>query len=77
MSRKAILPQSRHHILVFDEDWEFLERHFGNQSVSRIGTSSAIRTIIHAKCNGLRALQNNALDRFAQKVKEEEGKEDE
>ena len=47
MSKKPIFPQSRRHIFVYDEDWEFLETHFGLTSQSRIGTSTTIREIVH------------------------------
>jgi hypothetical protein len=47
MSKKVNRPQSRRHIFVYDEDWEFLETNFGLTSQARIGTSATIREIIH------------------------------
>lgn len=49
MSRKARLPQSRRHIFVYDEDWEWIVENYGPGSESRIGISGAIREILHAK----------------------------
>jgi hypothetical protein len=55
MSKRAELPQSRRHILVFDEDWDFLERAFGIGSPNRFGVGPAIRQIIHAKVKDMKA----------------------
>lgn len=54
MSKKALLPQSRRHILVYDEDWSYLQQLFGMDTDARLGVSGAIRQIIHAKCRQLR-----------------------
>lgn len=50
--------------MIFDEDWEFLEQHFGNNSSNKWGVGVAIRTIVHAKvqqmrAKGLAAMENN------------------
>ena len=63
MTKKARLPMNKHHVLIFDEDWEFLDRHYGPSSESRYGISSAIREIVHAKVNGLKAKMNAELDK--------------
>jgi hypothetical protein len=55
VSRKSPLPQSPHHVLVFDEDWEFLLRNYGPDSPSKMGVGPAIRQIVHAKVLQLRA----------------------
>lgn len=55
MSKRAERPQSPRHILVFDEDWEFLEQTFGKTGVRPIGVSVAIRKIIHQKVGEIRA----------------------
>ena len=51
------LPKSRRHIFVYDEDWEFLERHFGPRAPTsqRIGVGNISAEIIHAKVAELRA----------------------
>lgn len=75
MSRRARLPQSRRHIFVFDEDWDFLLDAYGPGTESRLGTSGAIREIIHAKVlvmrAGLEAEQDRIRARFAQAEQEE------
>lgn len=49
------LPQTRRHVLIFDEDWEYLTESYGARGLKPIGVSAAIRKIIHAKVLGLRA----------------------
>lgn len=48
MTRRSPLPQSRRHIFIYEEDWEFLDLYFGRSGIKPIGTSAAIRTILHA-----------------------------
>lgn len=62
MAKKSTLPQSRRHILVFDEDWAFIETHFGPNSFRPLGTGPAIRMIIHQKVLQLRGLQETRRD---------------
>lgn len=64
MSKKSLLPQSRRHIHVFDEDWEWLTMHYGDAAPPRyrIGISAAIRALIHQKVLALRARQDRAVD---------------
>lgn len=62
MSKKSVLPLSRRHVELFDEDWEFLLRWFGPGSPNPIGCSEAIRTIVHSRVKQLRAKQNFAID---------------
>ena len=62
MSRKSRLPQSRHHILVYDEDWEWLEQHFGASSSRPIGIGPAIREIIHKHLENIRDKFQQRLD---------------
>lgn len=63
MTKKARFPQSRHHIFIFDEDWDYLTRRFGPGSEhSAVGISGAIKEIIHKKVMGLRLLEAQAID---------------
>lgn len=55
MSRKSELPKSRHHIMLYDEDWDFLEANYGKVSATPIGASAAISAIVHAKVRQLKA----------------------
>lgn len=66
MSKKAALPYSRHHILIYDEDWEFLEKAYGKGSANEaLGISGAIRAIVHQKVLGLKAKINQQIDATA------------
>lgn len=62
MTKRSTLPQTRRHILVFDEDWELLQRLYGEGSESRLGVSAAVREIVHAKCQQLRQQLANRRD---------------
>jgi hypothetical protein len=62
MTRRHEKPTSRRHIQIFDEDWEFLEANMGPESASPLGVGTAIRMIVHAKVQGLRAKIIGALD---------------
>lgn len=64
MSKKSLIPQSPRHILVYDEDWDFLVQNFGPGSAKGVGVSRSIREIIHQRVLGLKARQINALDRI-------------
>lgn len=66
MSKKALLPQTRRHILVYDEDWEYLLKNFGPGSHGfGLGVSGAIRQIVHQRVQGLKARENGELDKLA------------
>lgn len=65
MSKKSTLPQTRHHILIYDEDWEYLERNYGPGSHGAgIGISGAIRAVLHQRVQGMKAREHGALDRL-------------
>lgn len=68
MSKKAQFPQSPHHILVFDEDWEYLQRTYGAESGNRLGVSPIIRQIIHAYVQRLRARTESAMSEIPQEA---------
>lgn len=65
MPRRSEIPSSRRHIWVYDEDWEFLEKMFGEA----LGTGKAIRNIIHNYVGNLQAREETARER----VREEKG----
>ena len=64
MSKKARLPQSRRHIFVYDEDWDFIERWYGISSPHPIGVGRALREIIHQRVEFLKAKQAEKIDQF-------------
>lgn len=55
MPPKASLPSTPRHIRIFDEDWTFFEAHFGRMSQRPMGVSKAIRGIIHAWAERMKA----------------------
>lgn len=59
MSRTSILPQSRHHIMVYDEDWDFIEQRFCQDSGKTPGV--LIRDMLHRRVLELRERENQAL----------------
>lgn len=62
MSRRLPLPQSRRHVLIFDEDWNFLNTWFGDSSTVKTGVGPAIRAIVHQRVEYLKAKQAARLD---------------
>lgn len=71
MSRKTTLPQHRHHILVFDEDWEFLQANYGPTSAQPVGVSVIIRAVIHQRVLGLKAKAGKEFDLIRDQMGEE------
>jgi len=70
MSRKARLPQSRRHIFVYDEDWEFLHQAYGPGTITRLGVSGAIREIIHVKVVSMKGKLEQTYDRLHREKRE-------
>lgn len=62
MSKRARLPQSRHHIIIFDEDWEWLNATYGQGTESTLGVSNAIREIVHATILRIKDKANAIID---------------
>lgn len=73
MSKRNSLPQSRRHIFVYDEDWDFLVENYGPGAEKAMGVSTAIRTIIHAKVLGLKALANQRYDKIREELRKAGG----
>ncbi len=65
MSKRHILPASRRHLEIYDEDWDFLVENFGRHTAGALGPGPAIRNIVHAKVKALRAKQISRLDELA------------
>ena len=62
MPRKTELPVSKHHIMLYDEDWQFLESRFGFNGLKPVGISNVIRAIIHQRVQALRAAEVQQRD---------------
>jgi hypothetical protein len=65
MSKRSRLPQSARHILIYDDDWEFLEARFGSQGIKPIGVSNVIRALIHQRITAWREAEARALSESA------------
>lgn len=61
MSKKTILPQSRRHILLYNEDWEYLETRFGPKGIKPVGISNVIRALVHRRVLAWREAENEAM----------------
>ena len=49
--------------MLYDEDWEFLERNYGPGSANAaLGISGAIKAIVHQRILGIKANINAQLD---------------
>lgn len=72
MSKQSPLPQSRHHVLIFDEDWNWLDDNYGPNSPSRMGVGVAIRKIVHYHVKQIRQKAQEAADAREQVPSEEE-----
>ncbi len=71
MSRRAEMPQTRRHILIFDEDWDWLDANYGHYSSNRIGTGVAVRKLIHSHVRALRQRVQDNLDEASKAEAEE------
>jgi tRNA G37 N-methylase TrmD len=60
LSKKSRLPQSPRHVLIYNEDWEYLETRFGPTGLKPVGVSNVIRALIHQKILDWREAENIA-----------------
>lgn len=68
MSKKAILPESPHHVYYYDEDWEFLETRFGKpHGINPVGISTVLREKTHVWVLQLREAENRAATNLKRK----------
>jgi hypothetical protein len=72
MSRKAKFPQSPKHVLIYDEDWEYLETRFGLAGLKPVGVSNVIRALVHQRVMAWREAENRAAN-AARKTSMEKG----
>lgn len=65
MSRRNTRPVSKHHVLIYDEDWDYLTRRYGPGSPqSGVGISGAIRAMVHQRVLGLKAIEQGTIDQL-------------
>lgn len=65
MVKRADLPTARLHVVLFEEDVEFIKQEYGEDSLKPMGLSAAIRVILHAKVQDLRAKAAAEFERLA------------
>ena len=51
---KRLRTASRHHIILYDEDWDFLEKLTEGQTGTQISVSQIIRQLVHKRVKELR-----------------------
>lgn len=72
MSKKSPLPHSRHHLFLYDEDWEFLQANYGPGSINhKVGVSGAVKTVVHAFVKRLKARSAEAFEEIRQGQQED------
>jgi len=59
VSKKVAKPQSRHHLWLFDEDWEYLSRRL---LLSDVTPGQFVRALLHRHIQMLRAREEEEED---------------
>lgn len=75
MSKKSPLPQSRHHVMIYNEDWEWLQAAYGQGQTepgAAIGAGTAIKTVVHAYVQRLKARAEQKIDAGGPMAQEKE-----
>ncbi len=62
MTRRGDKPQRPRHVPILDEDWEWLERAYGQLSASKMGPGPAIRGIVNIFVKSQKAKEQALLD---------------
>lgn len=71
MSKRSRLPQFPRHILIYNEDWEYLETRFGPAGIKPVGVSNVIRALIHKQVLAWREAENAVADAAARAKQQE------
>lgn len=67
MTKRAARPQHARHVMIWDDDWEFIEAQFGRANgPGSIGASGAIRALVHRWVGVLRSRARVSLDQQQQ-----------
>lgn len=66
MPRTPPLPVTKRHVAIYDEDWDFLDTHYGRYSASQLGISAAIREIVHRRVRELQEVIERAQEEAPQ-----------
>lgn len=49
MSKKSLLPQHRRHVMMYDEDWDFLMAYYEQDPQGRPSPGVAVRELVHKR----------------------------
>lgn len=67
MTRKSLLPQSRRHVHIYDEDWQYLASVYNGSGTQAIrGPNQAIREIVHRAVMRIRENENSIITKAKQ-----------
>lgn len=61
MSKKSILPQRRRHVMMYDEDWDFLLSYYEQDPQGRPSPGVAVKEVIHKRVMAMREQINARL----------------
>ncbi len=65
MAKKSTVPQSRHHLMIYDEVWDWFEKNFGPGSANgTVGISKAINHVLFQRVQAMKAKENGELDKM-------------
>ena len=62
MPKKARLPQSSHHVMIYDEVWEYYTARFGDRGLNPIGVSTIIREVTYRHYLKCKEAENQVID---------------
>lgn len=72
MSKKSAVPQSRHHLMIYDEVWQWFEKNFGPGSANAgVGISKAINHVLNQRVLAMKAKEAGEMDRVRDIQREE------
>lgn len=69
MSKKSILPQSRRHVMMYDEDWDFLMSYYEQEPQGRPSPGIAVKEIVHKRVMAMKEQINAAISTSQQASK--------
>jgi len=74
MTKRSLKPKTRRHVMIYDEDWKFLDARFGTGAPPgrAVGVGAAIASIVELYCKRLAAREAQIADAAAAPQQEEE-----
>lgn len=73
MSKRSAKPQRARHVVLLDEDWDYLTKLYGPQSSTPVGVSEMIRTLVHRACERLREAEEGKVEQLRSAAKPQMG----